>query len=133
VAASLPFPLTAWDGGSTVTALFQAQPTARPEGVPKMPSTKLFVGNIPFATSEADLRELFGRSGGHVTSVRVIMDHETGRSKGYAFVEMSTPQEADKAIQDLNNQSLGGRTIVVAEARPRPGMSGPRGSRAAPA
>jgi len=98
-----------------------------------MPSTKLFVGNIPFATSEADLRELFGRSGGHVTSVRVIMDHETGRSKGYAFVEMSTFQEADKAIQDLNNQSLGGRTIVVAEARPRPGAGGPRGSRAAPA
>ncbi len=95
-----------------------------------MPSTKLFVGNIPFATSEADLRDLFGSSGGHVTSVRVIMDHETGRSKGYAFVEMSTSQEADKAIQDLNNHALGGRTIVVAEARPRPGGGGPRSSRA---
>ncbi|HET7293714.1 MAG TPA: hypothetical protein VFM88_14915 [Vicinamibacteria bacterium] len=96
-----------------------------------MPSTKLFVGNIPFATSESDLRELFGRSGGHVTSVRVIMDHETGRSKGYAFVEMSSSQEAERAINDLNNQSLGGRTIVVAEARPRPGAGGgARGSRA---
>ncbi len=95
-----------------------------------MPSTKLFVGNIPFATTESDLRELFGRSGGHVTSVRVIMDHETGRSKGYAFVEMSSSPEAEKAIQDLNNQSLGGRTIVVAEARPRPGAGGGRGSRA---
>jgi RNA recognition motif-containing protein len=93
-----------------------------------MPSTKLFVGNIPFATTEADLRELFGRSGGHVTSVRVIMDHETGRSKGYAFVEMSNTQEADKAIQELNSHSIGGRTIVVAEARPRPG-GGPGGGR----
>jgi len=92
-----------------------------------MPSTKLFVGNIPFATTEADLRELFGRSGGHVTSVRVIMDHETGRSKGYAFVEMSSSQEADKAIEELNSHSIGGRTIVVAEARPRPG--GPGGGR----
>jgi RNA recognition motif-containing protein len=97
-----------------------------------MPSTKLFVGNIPFATTEADLRELFGRSGGHVTSVRVIMDHETGRSKGYAFVEMSNAQEADKAIQELNSHSIGGRTIVVAEARPRPGGGGVggRGNRA---
>jgi RNA recognition motif-containing protein len=95
-----------------------------------MPSTKLFVGNIPFATTEADLRELFGRSGGHVTSVRVIMDHETGRSKGYAFVEMSSSQEADRAIQELNSHSIGGRTIVVAEARPRPGGAGGRGNRA---
>jgi RNA recognition motif-containing protein len=100
-----------------------------------MPSSKLFVGNIPFATTEAELRELFGHSGGRVTSVRVILDHETGRSKGYAFVEMSTSQEADKAIQELNNRSLGGRTIVVAEAKPRPGggHGGSRGSRATPA
>ncbi len=97
-----------------------------------MPSTKLFVGNIPFATTEADLRELFGRSGGQVTSVRVIMDHETGRSKGYAFVEMASSQDADKAIQELNSHSIGGRTIVVAEARPRPGGAGAggRGNRA---
>ncbi len=93
-----------------------------------MPSTKLFVGNIPFATTEADLRELFGNSGGRVTGVRVIMDHETGRSKGYAFVEMSTAQEADKVIQELHNHSIGGRTIVVAEARPRPGGGAAGGS-----
>ena len=96
-----------------------------------MPSTKLFVGNIPFAMTEAELRDLFGQSGGRVSSVRVIMDHETGRSKGYAFVEMSTPQEADRAIQDLHNHSIGGRTIVVAEARPRPGGGGGGPSRRA--
>jgi RNA recognition motif-containing protein len=82
-------------------------------------SPKLFVGNIPYATSEEDLRELFGRSGGKVASVRVITDQQTGRSKGYAFVEMTTAEEATKVIEELNNFSLNGRSIVVAEARPR--------------
>jgi RNA recognition motif-containing protein len=90
-----------------------------------MPNVKLFVGNIPYATNEQDLRELFGRSGGKVASVRVITDFETGRSKGYAFVEMASPEEAQKAIQELNDVSLDGRKIVVSEARPRP-SAGPR-------
>ena len=57
-----------------------------------MLTTKLFVGNIPYAVTEQDLRELFGRSGGKVTSARVITDFDTGRSKGYAFVEMATAE-----------------------------------------
>jgi cold-inducible RNA-binding protein len=92
-----------------------------------MPSTKLFVGNIPYATNEQELRELFGRSGARVTSARVINDFETGRSKGYAFVEMATPEEAQKAIQDLHNFALNGRNIVVSEARPRPPAGNRRG------
>ena len=93
-----------------------------------MPSTKLFVGNLPYATNEQDLRELFSRSGANVTSARVITDFETGRSKGYAFVEMASPEEAQKAIQDLHNFALSGRNIVVSEARPRPTTGARRGS-----
>jgi RNA recognition motif-containing protein len=85
-----------------------------------MASTKLFVGNIPYTTTDEDLRELFGRSGGKVASVRIITDFDTGRSKGYAFVEMASADEAQKAIQELNSFSLNGRSIVVNEARPRP-------------
>jgi RNA recognition motif-containing protein len=89
-----------------------------------MANTKLFVGNIPYSTTEQDLRGLFERSGGKVTSVRVITDFDTGRSKGYAFVEMATNDEADRAIKDLNNYNLNGRSIVVNEARPRAGGGG---------
>lgn len=95
-----------------------------------MPTTKLFVGNIPYSTTEQDLTELFSRSGGKVASARIITDFDTGRSKGYAFVEMSTAQEAEKAIQELNGFSLNGRPIVVNEARPRQGGSGGRRDRA---
>jgi RNA recognition motif-containing protein len=84
-----------------------------------MPNTRLFVGNIPYATTEQDLRELFERSGSKVSSVRVITDFDTGRSKGYAFVEMTTTEDAEKAIRELNNFNLNGRQIVVNEARPR--------------
>ena len=92
-----------------------------------MLTTKLFVGNIPYAVTEQDLRELFGRSGGKVTSARVITDFDTGRSKGYAFVEMATAEEAEKAMQELHNFNLNGRNIVVNEARSRPASgAGPR-------
>jgi RNA recognition motif-containing protein len=91
-----------------------------------MPGTKLFVGNIPYSTTEQDLRELFSRSGAKVASVRLITDFDTGRSKGYAFVEMSTPEEAERAIGELNNLSLNDRKIVVNEARPRPEGGAPR-------
>lgn len=84
-----------------------------------MANRKLFVGNLPYATTEQDLKELFARSGRNVASVRVITDLDTGRSKGYAFVEMGTPEDAEGAIRELNNFSLGGRAIVVNEARPR--------------
>lgn len=95
-----------------------------------MATTKLFVGNIPYATTEQELEDLFGRSGGKVASVRIITDFDTGRSKGYAFVEMSTAEEADKAIRELNSFNLNGRSIVVNEARPRQaGGGGPRRER----
>lgn len=94
-----------------------------------MTSTKLFIGNIPYTATEQELRELFGRGGSKVASVRVITDFDTGRSKGYAFVEMSTPDEAQKAIQDLHNFNMSGRTIVVNEARPRQPNGGGRGLR----
>ena len=90
-----------------------------------MVGSRLFVGNIPYATTEQDLRELFGRSGGKVASARVVTDLDTGRSRGYAFVEMGSAEEAEKAIRELHNLNLNGRTIVVAEARPR-AEGGPR-------
>jgi cold-inducible RNA-binding protein len=83
-----------------------------------MASTRLFVGNIAYATTEQELRDTFARAGA-VASVRIITDFDTGRSKGYAFVEMATPEDAEKAIRDFNNFNLNGRTIVVNEARPR--------------
>jgi RNA recognition motif-containing protein len=91
-----------------------------------MASARLFVGNIPYSTTEDDLRALFARCG-TVANVRVIMDFGTGRSKGYGFVEMGTPQEAERAIRELNNSALGGRTIIVNEARSRSGGGTGRG------
>ena len=83
-----------------------------------MPIPRLFVGNIPYSTTEEELRSAFAPSG-LVKSVRLITDFDTGRSKGYAFVEMSSPDEAAKAIKDLNNYNMGGRALVVSEARSR--------------
>jgi RNA recognition motif-containing protein len=91
-----------------------------------MAGTRLFVGNIPYATSEQDLRELFGRSGGAVASAHVVTDLDSGRPRGYAFVEMASEEEAEKAIRELHNQNLNGRTIVVAEARAKDDGRGPR-------
>jgi RNA recognition motif-containing protein len=93
-----------------------------------MPNTRLFVGNLPYATTEQELRELFGRGGAKVASVRVITDFDTGRSKGYAFVELSTAEEGESAVRELNGFNLGGRTIVVSPARPRQSPAGPKRS-----
>jgi cold-inducible RNA-binding protein len=82
-------------------------------------SRKLYVGNLPYETGEAQLQELFARAG-TVDSVRVMRDMATGRARGFAFVEMSTPAEAQKAIADLNNYQLDGRGLTVNEARPKP-------------
>jgi len=81
-------------------------------------STRLFVGNLPFETSELDLRDLFGQSG-QIVEVKVVTDRETGRSRGFAFVEMSNADEAGKAIADLNGRDFGGRTLKVNEAEAR--------------
>ena len=78
---------------------------------------KMFVGGLPYEVDEAKLRELFGPYG-KVVGAKVIMDRETGRSKGFGFVEMSTDDEAKAATDKLNNSSLGERKIFVNEARP---------------
>jgi len=79
---------------------------------------KLYVGNLSYNTSSADLRQLFAAHGS-VTSADVIMDRDTGRSKGFGFVEMGTDAEAQAAINALNGQEHGGRALTVNEARPR--------------
>jgi len=81
-------------------------------------STKLYVGNLPYSTTKEALAELFSQAGNIVDAV-VITDRETGRSKGFGFVEMSTEEEAATAISTLNGTAVEDRTIVVNEARPR--------------
>ena len=80
--------------------------------------TKLFVGNLSYNTSEEELRELFTQAG-TVSSVTLIKERDTGRSKGFAFVEMSSREEAEKAINMFNNSLLGDRALKVDIARPR--------------
>jgi RNA recognition motif-containing protein len=80
--------------------------------------TKLYVGSLPYSTTEQQLSELFSQYGS-VTSAKVITDRYTGQSRGFGFVEMSTGEEAQKAIAALNGSALGGRTLVVNEARPQ--------------
>ncbi len=79
---------------------------------------KLYVGNLPYTTRDDDLQEQFANFGA-VASAKVMMDRDTGRSKGFGFVEMSSAAEAQSAIQGLNGQSVGGRALVVNLARPR--------------
>lgn len=86
-------------------------------------SRKLYVGNLPYDTGEAQLQELFGRFGS-VESVNVIRDMATGRARGFAFVEMATDEEAQAATTGLNESQLGGRSLTVNEARPKPAYSG---------
>ena len=78
----------------------------------------LYVGNLPYSTTEEDLREAFGNFG-EVSSVSVITDKFSGRSKGFAFVEMPDNSEADAAIKALNESDMGGRNIKVNQAKPR--------------
>jgi RNA recognition motif-containing protein len=84
---------------------------------------KLYVGNLPFETGEAELQELFARAG-TVETVKVMRDMATGRARGFAFVEMASDEEAQKAITELNSFQLGGRGLTVNEARPKPERSG---------
>jgi RNA recognition motif-containing protein len=85
---------------------------------------RLYVGNLPFSTTEADLHEAFKAEGHDVTEVKMIMDRDTGRPRGFAFVEMATDEGAAHAIQTLNGRDLQGRTISVSEARERTGGGG---------
>ena len=87
---------------------------------------KLYVGNLPYSVRDEDLSDAFGQFGA-VTSAKVMMERDTGRSKGFGFVEMGSDAEAQAAIDGMNGQSLGGRNVVVNEARPmeaRPPRSG---------
>src|SRR5881409_2124143 len=84
---------------------------------------RLYVGNLPYETGENDLQDLFARAG-TVDTVKVMRDMATGRARGFAFVEMSTDDEAQKAITELNDFQLGGRGLTVNEARPKPAYSG---------
>jgi RNA recognition motif-containing protein len=87
---------------------------------------KLYVGNLAFQTSSDDLQELFAQAG-TVESASVIEDRETGRSRGFGFVEMSSNEEGQKAIQQFNGQEVGGRALNVNEAKPREDRGGNRG------
>lgn len=90
-------------------------------------SKRLYVGNLPFSATESELRDLFEKHG-EVTSVNVITDRETGRSRGFAFVEMDT-SGAEAAIQALDGQDMDGRPLRVNEARERTGGGGGGGFR----
>lgn len=83
----------------------------------------LFVGNMSFQTTESELRALF-EPFGEITRIHVVTDRETGRARGFAFVEMANDEEAAKAIGALNGRDLNGRTLKVNEARPRPERGG---------
>jgi len=90
---------------------------------------KLFVGNIPHTTTEAELRTLFEPHGA-IQQVSIVTERDTGRSRGFAFVEMTDSGEAEKAIAALNGKELGGRALNVNEAKPKTERSsGPRGQR----
>ena len=89
---------------------------------------KLFVGNLSFSTTSADLEALFAESG-TCESATVVTDRESGRSRGFGFVEMSSTIEAEKAIASLNGRDIGGRQINVSEAKAREGGGGGGGGR----
>ena len=84
---------------------------------------KLYVGNLSYETTEDELRTLFAQAG-TVNAVELIKDRDSGNSKGFAFVTMNSQEEADKAIQQLNGQSLGNRELKISIARPREERSG---------
>jgi RNA recognition motif-containing protein len=89
--------------------------------------TRLYVGNLPFSASEDQVRELFSQNNRTVTEVKLITDRDTGRPRGFGFVEMASAEEAQNAINDLNGHSLDGRPLTVNEARERTPGGGGRG------
>jgi cold-inducible RNA-binding protein len=89
-------------------------------------STKLYVGNLPYQTTEADLQQLF-ESSGSVASINVVRDRATGQARGFAFVEMSDVDSAQRAIKDLDRHEYGGRQLTVNEAKPMAPRGNDRG------
>jgi len=86
-------------------------------------STKLYVGNLAFQTTSHELEQLFGQAG-TVQSASVVEDRDTGRSRGFGFVEMSSQEEATSAIEQFNGKQVGGRALTVNEAKPRENRGG---------
>ncbi len=91
--------------------------------------TRLYVGNLPFSMDEQQVRELFEQNGRQVREVKLITDRETGRPRGFGFVEMGSQDDADAAIRSLNGHPVGGRSLTVNEAREREGGGGARPQR----
>jgi RNA recognition motif-containing protein len=90
---------------------------------------RLYVGNLPFSADEQQVRELFGQNERTVTEVKLITDRDTGRPRGFGFVEMGSQQDAEGAIRDLNGHSLDGRDLTVNEAKERTQGGGRGGGR----
>ena len=90
---------------------------------------KLYVGNLPFSASEEQLQEWFGQAGVNPSAISLIRDRFTGQSRGFAFIEIASDEDADRAINSLNGQNFGGRNLVVNEARPQTERSGGGGGR----
>jgi len=91
--------------------------------------TRLYVGNLPFSVDEATLRQLFEQNNRTVEEVKLITDRDTGRPRGFGFVEMANSEEAEQAISELNDYTLDGRQLRVNEARERTGGGGGGGGR----
>jgi RNA recognition motif-containing protein len=89
--------------------------------------TRLYVGNLPFSADEDQIRELFGQNNRTVTEVKLITDRDTGRPRGFGFVEMGSSEDAQGAIDELNGHNFGGRALTVNEARERSSGGGGRG------
>lgn len=89
---------------------------------------KIYVGNLPFSATSESLSDIFGQFG-KVDSSKIIMDRDTGRSKGFGFVEMTDSMEADSAIEKLHGSDMGGRNLTVNEARPMVKKDGPQRER----
>ena len=82
-------------------------------------ATRLYVGNLPFSADENQIRDLFSQDGRSVSEVKLVTDRDTGRPRGFGFVEMGSSQDADGAIRDLNGHDMGGRALTVNEAKER--------------
>ena len=92
--------------------------------------TRLYVGNLPFTAGDEEVRELFEQNGRTVTEVRLVTDRDTGRPRGFGFVEMGSSEDADAAIRELNGFELNGRALTVNEAKERERGGGGFGGRA---
>ena len=90
---------------------------------------RIYVGNLPFSADEEQLKTLFEEGGRHVEAVKIVTDRDTGRSRGFAFIEMASDEEAQAAIAALNGRDFGGRPLTVSEARERPARGGPGADR----